>query len=101
MRTLDTVKTMIGVTGEYQDAAIQAYIDEVKQYLIGAGVASDTVEAPTSAGLIARGVTDLWNYGAGEGQLSPYFKERAIQLAMKAKTGTGGAENGVQTDNTV
>lgn len=88
MSTLDTVKSMIGITGEYQDATIQAYIDEVKQYLIGAGVSENTVEASTSAGLIARGVTDLWNYGAGDGQLSPYFKERAIQLALKKSSGT-------------
>lgn len=89
---LDKVKAMIGVTGTYQDAAIQGYIDEVKQYLLDGGVSSDIVDASTSAGIIARGVTDLWNYGAGEGQLSQYFKERAIQLASKSKSGDSGEE---------
>ena len=93
---LETVKTMLGVTGEYQDATIQGYIDEVKQYLVQAGVSEKTVEASTSAGVIARGVTDLWNYGAGEGNLSPYFMQRAIQLACKE-----GQEDGIQTNNTV
>lgn len=85
--TLEKVKTLIGMTGAYQDETIQAYIDEVKEYLKGAGVAEDTVEASASAGIIARGVTDLWNYGAGEGELSPYFMQRAIQLAMRSKDG--------------
>lgn len=86
--TLDTVKSMLGVTGNYQDTTMRAYIDEVKEYLLSAGVAKDTVDAPTSAGIIARGVADLWNYGAGAGELSPYFRERAIQLALKKSSGT-------------
>ena len=81
--TLETVKSMIGVTGNYQDDTIQAYIDEVKQYMLDGGVMQEVVEASTSAGIIARGVTDLWNYGAGEGKLSDYFMQRVIQLAMK------------------
>lgn len=82
---LETVKTLLGVTGTYQDAAMQAYIDEVKQYLLDGGVRQGIVDAKTSAGVIARGVADLWNYGSGDGKLSPYFKERAIQLALKRK----------------
>lgn len=85
---LEKVKSMIGVTGTYQDATIQGYIDEVKQYLIDGGVSKEVADASTSAGIIARGVTDLWNYGAGDGQLSPYFKERVIQLALKKSSGT-------------
>lgn len=80
---LEKVKSMLGITGTYQDAAIQSYIDEVKQYLIDGGVQQKTVDAPTSTGIIARGVSDLWNYGAGEGRLSAYFKERAIQLSKR------------------
>ena len=82
---LETVKTLLGVTGSYQDATMKAYIDEVKQYLLDGGVQREVVDAQTSAGVIARGVADLWNYGAGDGKLSPYFKERAIQLALKRK----------------
>ncbi|MCI9366311.1 MAG: hypothetical protein HFJ54_07320, partial [Clostridia bacterium] len=37
----------------------------------------------TSAGIIARGVSDLWNYGSGGTSFSPYFMQRAIQLSGK------------------
>lgn len=87
---LEKVKSMMGVTGTYQDQTLQFHIDEVKQYLLDGGVSQETVEAPTSAGIIARGVCDLWNYGAGAGTLSNYFRERAIQLAIKSKDETGG-----------
>ena len=93
VNTLEKVKSMIGVTGTYQDTTIQAYIDEVKEYLISAGVASNMVEASTSVGVIARGVTDLWNYGAGEGELSPYFIQRVIQLSLKS-SGSGSESGG-------
>lgn len=87
---LEKVKSMLGVTGTYQDQTLQFHIDEVKQYLLDGGVSQETVEAPTSAGIIARGVCDLWNYGAGAGTLSNYFRERSIQLAIKSKAETGG-----------
>jgi len=32
---------------------------------------------------VARGVADLWSYGAGGGKLSEYFMQRAIQLSYK------------------
>ena len=76
---LTDVKNALGIAGTYQDATIQIYIDEVKGFLSDAGVS----EANMSAGVIARGVSDLWNYGAADGQLSDYFKMRAIQLACK------------------
>ena len=97
MEMLETVKSMIGVTGSYQDTTIQAYIDEVKQYLLSGGVPESVVEDPSSAGTIARGVADLWDYGSGSGTLSPYFKERAIQLALKGD----GNDDELQTTNTL
>ena len=80
---LEKVKTMLGITGTYQDGTIQGYIDEVKQFLLDGGVDASIVNADTSAGIIARGVADLWNYGSGEGKLSVYFMQRATQLALK------------------
>lgn len=80
---LEKVKSMLGITGTYHDGALQNYIDEVKEYLLDGGAKREIVDAPTSAGVIMRGVCDLWNYGAGDGKLSTYFKERAIQLSMK------------------
>lgn len=79
MVTLADVKTAIGVTGEYQDDLLQIYVDEVVDFLKDAGVK----ESHITTGVVSRGVLDLWNYGAGNGRLSTYFKERAAQLAYK------------------
>lgn len=79
MVTLDDVKTAIGVTGTYQDDLLQIYVNEVVDFLKDAGVS----DAHITTGIVSRGVLDLWNYGAGNGRLSTYFKERATQLAYK------------------
>lgn len=74
---LEDVKTALGITGTYQDATIQIYINEVIDFLIGAGVSQSNI----TVGIVARGVSDLWNYGGAEGKLSEYFMQRAAQLA--------------------
>ena len=80
MATLEGVKTATGLTGDYQDSTIQIWFDEAVGFLKDAGVK----DANITDGIVARGVLDLWNYGAGEGKLSEYFKERAAQLAYKS-----------------
>jgi hypothetical protein len=77
MNMIENVKTALGITGTYQDATIQIYIDEVTAFLVGAGVSESSI----TAGIVARGVADLWNYGGAEGKLSEYFMQRAAQLA--------------------
>lgn len=79
--SLDNVKNALGVTGTYQDNTLRVYVDEVVAFLVDAGV----TEANITDGIIARGVADLWNYGAGEGKLSEYFRMRAVQLALKGQ----------------
>ena len=76
---LQDVKDALGITGDYQDSTIQQYIDEVVDFLKDAGVKDSNI----TAGIVSRGVSDLWNYGAGEGKLSSYFMERATQLSYK------------------
>lgn len=78
---LEQVKANLGITGTYQNATIQGYIDEVKQYLMDGGVDESIVNSITSVGIISRGVADLWNYGSGGTTFSPYFIQRAIQLS--------------------
>ncbi len=77
MATLNDVKNALGITGSYQDSTLQVYFDEVVDFVQKAGVP----EASITAGLIARGVADLWNYGGAEGRLSEYFKQRVTQLS--------------------
>lgn len=73
------VKDALGIGGTYQDNTITQYINEVMDFLNGAGVNMDRV----TPGLVARGVSDLWNYGTGSGKLSEYFMQRATQLSFK------------------
>lgn len=73
------VKDALGIGGTYQDNTITQYINEVMDFLNGAGVNMDRV----TPGLVARGVSDLWNYGTGSGKLSEYFMQRATQLSYK------------------
>lgn len=83
MSMLEKVKSNLGITGTFQDSTVQGWIDEVKEFLMDGGVPKSIVDADSSAGIISRGVADLWNYGAGDGHLSPYFMQRAIQLSYK------------------
>lgn len=96
---LENVKRSLGITGSYQDATIQQYIDEVKRYLIDGGVLKEVVDHPSSVGTIARGVSDLWNYGSGGTSFSPYFIQRAIQLSGKTvEELTSGNDSSTETE---
>lgn len=80
---LGHVKKCLGITDEYHDDILQAYIDDVGFYLQDAGIPEDIVTSAKCGGIVARGVSDLWNYGSGGAELSPFFHERAAQLALK------------------
>lgn len=79
---LSKVKNALGI-GENTalDDTLTEYIEETLAFIYGAGVP----ESAVTAGLVARGVSDLWNYGSGGGTLSEYFKTRTIQLALNNK----------------
>lgn len=76
---LTAVKEALNITGEDQDAALMQWIEEVLEFIKDAGVNAGNI----SKGLVARGVSDLWNYGAGDGRLSEYFCWRVAQLSYK------------------
>ena len=76
---IDEVKKAIGITGDYQNETIQLWIDETEDFLQSAGVQDQNI----TTGIVARGVLDLWNYGAGDGRFSDYFMKRATQLALR------------------
>lgn len=77
--SLEDVKNALGITGNYQDATLQIYFDEVIEFLTDSGVTGANI----TPGIVARGVSDLWNYGEAGGKLSEYFMQRAAQLAYK------------------
>lgn len=91
---LTKVKAALGITGTFQDETLQVYITDVKAFMTDAGVSADVVSSAASVGCIVRGVADLWNYGSGNGRLSPYFTQRMLQLAAPTATATGGGSNG-------
>ena len=76
---LTKVKSALGIEGTYQDGTISEYIDEVVAFLVDAGVKQSDI----TAGVVSRGVSDLWSYGSGNGKLSEYFMQRAAQLSYK------------------
>lgn len=81
---LASVKTALGLSGNaYHDETLGGYIAEVQRYLVDGGVPDDVARSEAAAGVVARGVSDLWNYGSGGAQLSPYFLMAASQLAMR------------------
>ena len=61
---LSKVKDALGI-GENTalDDTLTEYIEETLAFIYGAGVP----ESAVTAGLVARGVSDLWNYGSGGG----------------------------------
>ena len=87
---LADVKDTIDITGDYHDKKLNNYIAEVKEYLAAAGVKNTVLNSAKAKGVIARGVEDLWNLGAGGGTLSSYFYQRVIQLVYD----NGEADNG-------
>ena len=80
---LDEVKKRIGVTGTYQDDAISGHISDVKEFMMDAGVDCNIMTSEKIIGAVTRGVSDLWNYGSGNGEFSPYFFQRVAQLSYK------------------
>ena len=79
MVSLDEIKKATGITGDFQDDTLNVWKEEVIAFLKEAGVREDHM----TAGIIARGVMDLWNLGSGDGHFSQYFMQRAAQLALK------------------
>lgn len=77
---LKEVKKRMGVTGEYQDDTLTGYIQDVKDFLLDAGVDSEILRTNEVIGVVTRGVFDLWIYGSG---FSSYFFQRVTQLAFK------------------
>lgn len=94
---LTKIKNGLGITGDFQDATLTVYVDEVKAFMKSAGVSQAVIDSEVSVGCIMRGVADLWNYGSGNASLSDYFKMRLIQLkaiTVEPNDENGGADNG-------
>ncbi len=77
---LEKVKKSLGITGKFQDETIQGWINEIQQLMIDGGISPSIVNDEKSAGVIAKGIDDLYFQKTN---LSQYFWQRATQLAYK------------------
>ena len=77
------VKAALVVTSDFMDTTISVYIDDVTDYMSGAGVPDSVIAA--SVGVIARGVNDLWTASSGDAKYSPYFYDRVSQLVLRSR----------------
>ena len=76
--TVEDIKQALGITGEHFDDLLTIYMNTTIEYLRNAGVSDEKM----NVGVVARGVSDLWNYGAGQGTWSKIFIDMASQLAL-------------------
>lgn len=79
MNLLSEIKSRLAITGNYHDELLTAYADDVKEYLLSAGVKKEVVESKKAVGCIAKGVSDLWERES----FSDLFRQRAIQLTFE------------------
>lgn len=73
---LSKVKATLLIKGEFHDEMLKNYIDEVVCFLKSAGVKIAKDTESVIAGVVTKGVSDLWT----QGKLSDYFFQRAMQL---------------------
>lgn len=78
---LEKVKSMLNITGNYQNATLSLYITEVKDFIQKAGVDKNTLNSDSSVGVIARGV-DEYLRGLSNGKFSEAFLMRVSQLVI-------------------
>lgn len=78
------IKLALGI-GAIPDATIEVWLTDVKDAMKRAGCSDSVINADTSIGTLTRGVSDLWNYGAGDTEFSTVFLQRVSQLALGGK----------------
>lgn len=91
--TIDEIAVKVSLllqrsTDESFLSVLPLYCTEAQQVIKNAGVKDTVAESAKAVGVIARGVLDLWNFGAGEGKFSPLFFQLVEQL--KYDDGTNG-----------
>lgn len=80
MDLLTEIKNRLSVTGDFHNEVISGFAEDVKSYMLSAGVKQSVIDDKKSIGCIARGVADLWS---NDGSFSEMFKQRVIQLTFE------------------
>jgi len=76
------IKQALGIGDGIPDATINVWLSDVKDFMLNAGVPTSVINAQSTIGTLARGVSDTWNYGDGNTAYSMVFKMRVAQLAL-------------------
>lgn len=76
---LQEIKSRLSVTDTFHDELLGNLAEDVKAYMLSAGVLQAVIDSEKSIGCIARGVYDLWT----SDKFSELFKQRVIQLTME------------------
>ena len=77
------IKLAVGIAEGIPDATIEVWLNDVKDFMRNAGVPEHVINADTTVGLLARGVSDIWNYGDSEKLgFSKVFEQRVVQLSV-------------------
>lgn len=87
MDLLSEIKKRLSITGDFHDSLLLGLAEDVKQYMLSAGVKQSVIESEKSIGCISRGVLDLWT----KENYSDLFLQRVIQLTFEK----GDNEDGV------
>ena len=82
LEVLEKMKTALMITSSAFDQVLSIHIENVKNYMINAGVKESVVNSEKSIGAILRGVSDLWNNDSGKVDFSPYFRDQVVQLSF-------------------
>lgn len=79
---LEKVKQSLNITGNALDGALGIFLDDVKFYMVDAGVSATALDSDQAVGCICRGVADLYI----NNEFSQYFYQRVAQLAIQDDT---------------
>ena len=82
MNLLQETKERLLITGDFHDKILIGLIQDVKGYMIAAGVEESVVNSSKAIGCISKGVFDLFN----NNEFSDFFRQRTIQLTMEEPT---------------
>ena len=82
MDLLTEIKNRLSVTGDFHNEVISGFAEDVKQFMLRAGVKKSVVESEKAIGAISRGVADLWT---GNGEFSVIFLQQVTQLTFEGE----------------
>lgn len=81
----EVLKSLGILDGSGVEDSVKPYYNTIVSYCLGAGVTDEKLLSESSIGLVARGISDIWNYGSGTGVLSEFFFQSLAQLVYKSR----------------